>query len=135
MSNPFSNPGKTSGVPWADLNGKLLLIEPKAVKYDIPTMFGDKEAVEADISVVETGDVYQDALIFPGVLIRQTKGLIGERVLGRLSQGEAKRGQEPPWLLHDATEADQELGVEYLNTRNATKLTQPAEQQASAAPF
>lgn len=120
MSNPFSNPAAASGIQWEDHLGRLLLIEPKEFERDIKTQYGDKDAVRSDITVIDAPEApaeYPDALIFPGVLISQTRPLIGERVLGRLGQGVAKPGQKPPWRIDDPTDADIEIGVRYLDTR------------------
>jgi len=35
-------------------------------------------------------------------------------VLGRLGQGEAKKGQSAPWMLSEATEADKVIGRNYI---------------------
>lgn len=130
MPNPFSNPAQASGITWDDHLGRLLLIEPKDVEKDIQTTFGLKDAVRADITVIDADDApeeYPDALIFPGVLISQTRSLIGEQVLGRLAQGAAKPGQKPPWKLLEATDDDIAVGVKYLDSRK------PENQFASAA--
>lgn len=120
MSNPFANPATPSGIQWDDHNGRLLLIEPKDVEKDVATSFGEKDAVRADVTVIDAPDepeVYGDALIFPGVLISQTRSLIGQKVLGRLSQGVAKSGQKPPWRLDEATDDDVKIGSKYLESR------------------
>ena len=121
MSNPFSKPASASGIQWADYLGKLFLIEPTAFETGIKTSLGEKDAVRADVTVIDADgngpEEHKDTLIFPGVLISQTRSLIGEKVLGRLGQGEAKPGQNPPWKLLEATEADVETGVRYLDSR------------------
>jgi hypothetical protein len=137
MPNPFSNPATASGIQWEHLLGHLLLIEPSAVEKEIVTTFGAKEAVRADVTdlgdgVSTTVEEYPDALIFPGVLISQTRSLIGEKVLGRLSQGTAKPGQKPPWRLDDATDTDIAVGVKYLDSRKGDPFTPPAQ---TAPPF
>lgn len=119
-SNPFRSPTAASGIQWESHVGHLLLIEPKSVDTGISTTFGEKDAVRADITVIDAPDlpeVFEDALIFPTVLISQTRSLIGEKVLGRLGQGQAKSGQKPPWRLVDATEDEIEIGVRYLDSR------------------
>jgi len=123
-SSPFAAPAQASGISWEDHKGRLLLIEPKELEKDIETTFGTKDAVRADVTVIDADDapeVYTDALIFPGVLISQTRSLLGEKVLGRLGQGQAKSGQKPPWRLEDPTEADQAIGVKYLDSREPKK--------------
>lgn len=136
-SNPFANPATATGVQWEDHKGRLLLIEPAAVEHDINTAFGSKEAVRADVTVIDADDapeVYQDTLIFPSVLIGQTRSLIGQKVLGRLGQGAAKPGQKPPWRLEDPTDADIEVGKKYLASRNTNANPFAAAAPAQSAP-
>lgn len=128
MSSPFAAPAQASGIQWKDFLGNLLLIEPKAFEQGISTSNGIKDAVRADVTVIdadEAPEVYADTLIFPGVLISQTRSLVGEKVLGRLSQGVAKSGQNPPWRLEDATEDDITLGTRYLESRTPPKPASP----------
>lgn len=132
-SNPFSSPAAASGVTWEDHKGRLLLIEPKAVETGISTTFGEKDAVRADITVIDAPDapqVFDDALIFPSVLIAQTRSLLGEKVLGRLGQGQAKSGQKPPWRLDDATADDISIGLRYLDSRKPKNANPFASAQA-----
>ncbi len=124
MSNPFATPASTVGIDWGDHLGALLLVQPTGFEESIETSFGPSSAVRADIVVLDgenEGDTYSDVLIFPRVLQSQTKPKMHEKVLGRLTQGEAKKGQSPPWQLSDPTEADIETGKGYLN-----RLTGPA---------
>jgi hypothetical protein len=134
-NNPFSKPAAASGIQWEDHIGRLLLIEPIALETGINTNFGEKDAVRADITVVDAPDGPQehtDALIFPSVLISQTRSLIGEKVLGRLAQGVAKPGQKPPWRIEDATDDDVAIGVKYLDSR---KPANPFASAQSEVPF
>lgn len=134
-NNPFRNPATASGIQWEDHIGRLLLIEPTALETGINTNFGEKDAVRADITVIDAPskpEEYPDALIFPSVLISQTRSLIGEKVLGRLAQGVAKPGQKPPWRIEDATDADVELGIRYLDSR---KPANPFASTKSEVPF
>lgn len=120
MSSPFSAPAQATGITWEEHLGRLLLVEPKELEKEIDTVHGKKDAVRADVTVIDADDapeVYTDALIFPGVLISQTRSLLGEKVLGRLGQGQAKPGQKPPWRLEDPTEADITIGMKYLDSR------------------
>lgn len=138
MSSPFSAPATASGIQWEAHLGRLLLIEPKELEKDIETTFGSKDAVRADITVIDADDapeVYTDALIFPGVLISQTRSLLGEKVLGRLGQGQAKSGQKPPWRLEDPVEADVDIGVKYLDSREPKSTNPFASADSKKAPF
>lgn len=126
MTNPFATPAAASGLDLEALNGKLLLITPLKVEEGISTNFGLKDAVRADVVVLDgpdAGSENADTLIFPLVLIGQLRSRIGQKVLGRLGQGQAKPGQKPPWKLSEATPADQEIGMAWLNK---TALTTPA---------
>ncbi|KQP24315.1 hypothetical protein [Aeromicrobium sp. Leaf272] len=40
------------------------------------------------------------------MLQSQLRGSVGQKVLGRLGQGNAKPGQSAPWLLNEATADD-----------------------------
>jgi hypothetical protein len=139
MSNPFSNPAPSSGIQWEGLLGKLLLIEPLSLETGINTSNGVRDAVRADVVVIDAdGDgpeEYKDTLIFPKVLISQTRSLVGEKVLGRLIQGEPKPGQTAPWKLLEATEADIEVGVRYLETRKPKNANPFASASKSDIPF
>ncbi|MGH3599136.1 MAG: hypothetical protein ACRDQH_02470 [Pseudonocardiaceae bacterium] len=132
--NPFKPPAATSGITWEDHKGRLFLIEPKSVESGIQTTFGEKEAVRADVTVIDAPDapeVFTDALIFPGVLISQTRSLLNEKVLGRLGQGVGKPNQKPPWRLEDATEDEIGIGIRYLDSRKP-KSTNPFASTSSA---
>lgn len=134
-NNPFSKPAAASGIQWEDHIGRLLLIEPTALETGIPTNFGEKDAVRANITVIDAPGGPQehiDALIFPSVLISQTRSLIGEKVLGRLTQGVAKPGQKPPWRIEDATEDDVAVGIKYLDSRQPAN---PFASTKSEVPF
>lgn len=134
MSNsPFAAPAAASGISWEDLNGSLLLIQPLSVEDSVQTTFGEKTAIRADISVLDgdqKGEEYKDTLVFPLVLQGQLRGRLGQKVLGRLGQGEAKAGQKPPWILTEATEDDIKVGTAHLSGQ----LSTPAA-GGSAPPF
>lgn len=123
MTDPFSNPAAGGRFSAESNNGKLLLITPTSYKEGISTTFGVKDAVEANIVIVDevnagNSEEIDGALLFGGVLIGQTKPQIGKGlVLGRLGQGTAKPGQKPPWTLTDPTEADKDKARAYLASR------------------
>lgn len=123
-TDPFATPGTASGgIDWESVKGALLLIEPAGVETGIKTTFGEKDAIRAGIVVLDgtqAGEEFPDCLIFPGVLIGQLRSRVGQKVLGRLSQGVAKPGQKPPWLLEDPTDADRQVGISHLSKQVAT---------------
>jgi hypothetical protein len=131
-TNPFAAPATTSGIDWKDLNGLLLYIEPKGSEK-INTSFGESDVVRCDLVVLDgpnAGQRYDDALVFPKVFANQLRPKIGEKVLGRLGQGQAKSGQSAPWLLNEATPADVQIGINYL-----AQSAKPAATSAAQPPF
>lgn len=108
-TDEFAAPASSTGITFADYKGRLLMFDVKSVETDVQTSFGPKDAVRADVTVIDgdsAGETFNDALIFPSVLIGQIRGAVGRKVLGRLEQGNAKPGQQPPWKLADPTEDD-----------------------------
>lgn len=117
-TDPFTDPGSTTRLEYKALNGRLLLIEPRSIEDSVNTSLGVKEAVRADVAVLDgptAGATFPDSLIFPRVLIGQLRSRVGQKVLGRLGQGNATPGQNPPWILSQATDADKKVGVAYLS--------------------
>lgn len=105
----FAAPAAPSGgIEWAQFKGSLLLIDVLSQEHGVQTVHGSTDPVRANVAVIDgpgAGETFDDTLIFPKVLIGQTKSKIGEKVLGRLGQGIAKPGQSAPWQL-DAASAD-----------------------------
>lgn len=102
-----STPG--DGIKWENHKGALLLVEPLSLEPGVKTAFGDADAVKANVHVIDgagSGEAYDETLIFPKLLVSQTKNQIGQKILGRLGQGTAKPGQSAPWLLQEATADD-----------------------------
>lgn len=102
-----SAPG--DGITWGDHKGALLLIDVKSVESGVQTVHGLTDPVRADVTVIDgpgAEKTYDDTLIFPKLLIAQTKNQVGQKVLGRLGQGNQKPGQSAPWLLLEATPDD-----------------------------
>lgn len=120
MSDPFKAPSSAAGIEWKTLKGALLLVKVHGIEAEINTVHGASSAVRADVIVLDdkgesdAGTSFADTLVFPKVLQSQIKGSVGGMVLGRLGQGEAKKGQSAPWMLSEATEADKNIGREYL---------------------
>lgn len=127
MNSPFAAPAAATGIEWAELNGKLLVIEPKTVEEGVQTVHGLANPVKADVHVLEApGGEYIDTLIFPKVLCAQTGSRIGQKVLGRLGQGQAKPGQSAPWMIQDPTEQDIAVGTAWLNSRQQSQFAAAA---------
>ncbi len=135
MSNPFATPAPPSGgLNFESLAGRLLMVSPHALEDGISTSFGDKQAIRADVVVLDGAaapDVYDDTLIFPKVLIGQLRSKIGQKVIGRLAQGTAKAGQKPPWILAEGSADDIKVGTAYLSGQ----LSSPSSGSGSEPPF
>ena len=129
----FEKPSTPSGgITWADHKGALLLIEPVSFESQIATSFGAADAVKATVHVIDgpgAGESYDDTLIFPKLLVSQTKSAIGKKVLGRLSQGSAKPGQSAPWLLAEASAEDIAKAEQWVTQQATSSVT------SAAAPF
>jgi hypothetical protein len=119
MTDLFDGPGSITGIEWADLNGRLLLITPHEVIASFKTQVSDGPTVRADVVVLDGPDSpfeYKDTLIFPKLLqgqVRSNAGT-GRMNLGRLGQGEKKPGQSAPWMLAEPTEADKAVARRHL---------------------
>ena len=77
-------------------------------------MHGPQTAIRADVVALDgvlRGEQYSDTLIFPRVRSSRSFDVRagGLMVVGRLGQGVKKPGQNAPWTLTAATEADKTL--------------------------
>lgn len=135
----FASPSAPSGgITWADHKDALLLIEPVSFEAQVQTSFGAADAVKATVSVIEgagAGETYPDTLIFPKILVSQTKSMVGQKVLGRLAQGQAKPGQSAPWLLSEATAEDIRKAEEFVARQAQSSFAAPSTTPGAAAPF
>lgn len=139
----FASPAAPSeGIDFNQLRGSLLLIKVVFLEDHIPNVNskpGEKSpAIRADVTVLDgqfAGKEYADALIFPKVMQGQLRSRVGQLVLGRLGQGQAKAGQSAPWKLDPATPADEQIAGQWV-TRKATPQVSPVQhQQTSQPPF
>jgi hypothetical protein len=99
----FSAPVVNEGVKVADFNGHLLIVSPIEFKANIQTVNGPADAIEVNVIDLDTNEEHISLLWFNVALKNALKPLIGQKVLGRIGQGIAKPGKNPPWLLNDAT--------------------------------
>lgn len=131
----FTSPGAAGG-GWsvADSDGHLVVIDVQSHERDIPTSLGDRDAVKATVHDIDAGDTFEDVLIFPKVLIGALKSRVGQKVLGTIGQGVAKPGQNPPWVLFDASgdPVAVDRATAYLTGQVADSLTPPADPAPAA---
>lgn len=122
-------------LPLADLKGSLLLFTVHEVVTGITTSFGITDAVRCDVAVLDgpqKAATYADTLVFPKWLQGQLRGSVGEMVIGRLGQGDAKAGQSPPWTLAAVTDDEKATGERYLQH---VATLQPAAAAPTNDPF
>lgn len=119
----FAQPGIANPedkIVWGDSLGALLLFFPTRLDTKIPTQHGETDAVAAKVVRLEDGRVWENGMVFPTALVTQLKGAIPDgMVLGRLGQGENKKGNAP-WLLQPHTAEDVAKAEAWLaaNPRN-----------------
>ena len=105
-------------VDMKDLVGSLVLIWVKEVRENVPTPYGESDAVACDIHVLDGlkgGEKFENTLLFQRALIGSLRNFTGgEPVLGRVSTGVAKPGQSAPYILSDFTEQDAALATGYI---------------------
>lgn len=128
MSEAFASPGAAGdGFVVADANGHLVIIAVHSLETGIVTTLGERDAIKATVHDIDAGHTYEDTLIFPKVMIGSLKGRIGQKVLGRIGQGTAKPGQNPPWIIADASgdPAAVQAATAYLDAYKANGFTAP----------
>jgi len=132
----------------------LLVIIPTEYIPSMPTVHGDSDAIRCDVAVLTqqteagTVPVYRDVLWFNVSLKNTLKKQVGDLVLSRMGQGTAKPGQDPAFILLDATTDAQavQYAEHWLNTNpefeavarkklaGAAGLAAPAAAPAPAVP-
>lgn len=115
----------------AEHSGNLLLFFPVEVRRGIKTSNGDTDAVRcARVVNLDTGRILHDTMIFGTALVPNIGGGAPDGVvLGRLGQGAAKNGNNPPWILLPHDEAELRVAQQWLAMDAQGQLQQPAPQQ------
>ncbi len=125
----FDTPG--AYVAMKDLMGELVLFTPTEHVEEVATDFGTKDAVVTDLIVLtaEGGPAeYTDVMIFQGSIIGSlkrkvpvyTNGVLtreGRKVLAVIGKGEAKKGQNAPYILIAPDDDQKQLARDYLAGR------------------
>jgi hypothetical protein len=107
-------------VAMKDLVGELVLFAPSEYIEEISTDFGTKDAVLTDVVVISQGGTeYTDVMIFQGSLVGQLKRKIpnNRKLLGVIGKGEAKKGQNPPYILIAPSDEQTQMARDYLAGR------------------
>jgi hypothetical protein len=99
---------------------------------EVDTQHGPATAADVDYIVILTGDnadtVYEDQLVFGQVLAPSIYNAQAPNgvVLGRLSQGEASKGKNAPWVLEEPSKKDHKTWLafaeKYATRRKSGKI-------------
>lgn len=120
MAYQLSDPGSSQGFKAADHIGTLCLFIGCKLETNVATSYGTSSAVRVQLVVPLDGDhageIYEDSLIFGKVLVTNLAGddLVSDIVAGRLGQGKAKAGQNPPYILERPTEEEKATILAWL---------------------
>ena len=101
-----------------ELVGSLVLVWVREVRENVPTPYGESDAVACDIHVLDGakgGEKFENTLLFQRALIGSLRSFAGgEPVLGRVGTGIAKPGQSAPYILNDFTDQDAAVATGYI---------------------
>lgn len=135
----FNDPSSSDLLPLDDVLGSLLLLTVYEETDEINTVHGPQTAVRADVVVLDgklEGEKFEDTLIFPRVLksqLRRSAG--GHMVVGRLAQGTKKPGQNPPWTLNAATDADKATAQRFVDSHGHPAEVRAEREAEQSRPF
>ena len=99
----FAAPAAGSVLKPAEIEGHLLVVEPREYVQAMQTAMGESDAVRCTVHDITDSTTYDEVLWFSSVLVGSLKSRIGQKVLGVMGKGVAKPGQSAPWLLNDAS--------------------------------
>ena len=141
MSDPFEDPITATPLPYSELQGTLLLFRVLSYEENVPTAYSEpgkpSPAIRANVTALDgphAGENYVEVLVFPKKLQAQLRGRVGKMVLGRLGQGEARKGQNAPWELIAATPQDKQMAMAATVGEPHSSGSAPASAPASGEP-
>lgn len=119
--DPFSDPtGGGSGDKMAQFLGMLMLVKPVEFIPEFKTTNGPADTVRVDLAILDgaqAGYISIGCLVFQKALVRDLTSHMKSTVpylLTRLVMGEARNGNNAPYLFQKATNADNILGRQFL---------------------
>ena len=131
---------RSSGARLSDYKGSLVILKGKDFR-EIETAYGPKEAAVADLWIVGDSAEPQgdEVLAFNGAIIGTLKRAMDNdrpMVVGVLTDGAAKAGQNPPLILEDPTDDEFNEAVSWFKksrpSRPAAAPTAAATQRETA---
>jgi len=122
--DPFGDPASgdfLNGEAMAELNGSLWMVSVLEYEEDVPTEYSEpgkkSPAIRADVVVLDgehVGRTYEGTLIFGRSMVPQLKPRVGKKIVGRLAQGEKKKGKNAPWVLENATDEEKAIARKWV---------------------
>ena len=99
-------------------------------------MHGETDAIEVNVTNLDTGEIHEGLLFFNVALKNALKNKVGQKVLARIGQGTAKPGKSAPWILIDATSnpADLAKANAFVASAPAKPAATPAAAPAASEP-
>lgn len=92
----------------------VMFVHPESDMMD--TTWGEKEIARCEYAgCLDCFEFTTKYVAFGTVLVPQLVGTDDPVKTGRLVQGEAKKGQSPPWLLEDPTEEDMAAAQAFID--------------------
>jgi hypothetical protein len=135
----FQDPAKGEFIDFNDVNGALLLLTVYEETEEHLTVHGPNTAIIADVVVLDgdnEGKTYDQAPIYPRALKPQLRRAIGgNMVVGRLTQGPKKPGQNPAWVLNAATDAEKKVAQKYVDSFGHPAETRAERERDQDRPF
>lgn len=128
----FSAPAAGSVLKPAEIEGHLLIVEPREYIQSMATAMGDSDAVRCTVHDITTKTTYEEVLWFSSVLVGSLKSRIGAKVLGVMGKGVAKPGQTAPWLLNDASGEPAALDAARAYLATVVTAAPPVDELAAA---
>lgn len=102
----------------ADHVGELVVFIGTNLEPEVKTAFGVTSAARVDVTVPldgdEAGTVYRNSLLFGKVLVPSLTNADGDIVVGRIAMGEAKPGQNAPYILEDPSKKEEKAVLQWL---------------------
>ena len=131
---PFAAPAAASGFEMKEHLGHLVVIDVAKLEQGIVTANGTRDAIRGTVHDIDAGETHEYTLIWGRVLIGSLSNRIGQRVLARIGQGNAKPGQNAPWILEDESGSADSVAqaTAYLTGAVAKTLAAPATATAAS---
>lgn len=87
------------GIKLDEVTGHALFIEVTGKRIEMPTANGPADALVAHVVDLDTGQVFDDTLLFGRALNSQLA--VGGKYAGRIIKGQAQAGKNAPWTFVD----------------------------------